>query len=264
MQWFRQVFQGQSSPPFRVAQISDCHLLKDHGLYQGIDSTESLIAVLETLAKSHWDLVVVSGDISQDHTPESYQVLAQLMAQYLPDTPIARLPGNHDELESLSAWLSDAPFCTSNHFCFGDWHILQLNSKGPTPAGLIVDEHFKAIHHCLEQIAPAHHIGVFVHHHPLAMQAYIDKHILTNGQALLACLARHPGVKFLAHGHVHQAQQLGYFGSGGEFAVLAAPSTSMQFARHSMVRANEDLGPGFRQFELQPQGQFDSSVVWIR
>lgn len=264
MNWFESSKQIPSKDCLRIAQISDLHLLVGGEKFHGIDSTAYLCSVLKALTKQQWDLIVVTGDITQDHTEASYQLLSQLCKEYLPNTPIARIPGNHDEIDSIAQWLSEPPFISCNHVILGDWHLLLLNSKGPEPSGLISTEHFDAIERVLSSINTGHCVGLFVHHHPLPMNAYIDKHILVNGLELLQQVAKHEQVRFLAHGHVHQQQALSYARQNNEdIAVLATPSTSMQFVAGSMERGNDDLGPAYRVFELDRQGRFTTDVVWL-
>lgn len=264
MAWFTDKKPFDKPGPLKLAQISDCHLSCDGGLFHGIDAEASLRRVLQRLSQTPFDCVFVTGDISQDHTDASYQLLGRLCEQYLPNTCVARLPGNHDELACIDLWLSQSPMTKANHFTWQNWHILQLNSKGPTPSGWICEQHFSQIYRCLADIPDDHHVGVFCHHHPVPIGAYIDKHILTNGERLLACLTEHPQVKFLAHGHVHQQDEKVIQGpQGNEIKLLATPSTSMQFAAGSKVRANDDLGPAYRTFELSTSGQWQSEVIWL-
>lgn len=265
MGWFTQQHRLEAAGHLRVAQITDCHLRSDDLGYEGIDSTDSLVQVLQHMATEQFDCVFITGDISQDHTDASYQLLAQLCRQYLPDTFVARLPGNHDEPECLDKWMSEPPFVPVNHFYWHDWHILQLNSKGPTPAGWISEQHFAELGDILAGVASNHHVAVFTHHHPLPMGAYIDKHILQNGEQLMRVLGGFAQVKFVAHGHVHQEAQGQYATqSGHHIHMYATPSTSMQFAARSLKRANDEaLGPGYRIFELFSGGGVSSEVVWL-
>jgi len=271
--WFAQPLKISASPnsTFNVAQITDCHLMIDNELYEGVNSLKHLHLVLQSIAARTWDLVVVTGDITQDHTLESYRLLSDACAQYLPDTPVSWLPGNHDDLEQLNQVFDSPPMVANKHIIIDfnqpqsnkRWHLLLLNSKGPTPSGLITDEHIKELEQTLLAIGKDEMVGLFCHHHPLPVNGYIDKHILTNGKQLIDLLAQFPQVRSLAHGHVHQQVDNFITSSSGGFHLWATPATSIQFKPNSRLKGNDDKGPAFRQFQFRPDGQVDSSVVWL-
>lgn len=257
--------QGHKAPPFRLVQITDCHLLSTDDGYHGIDSTAYLRQVLSHLSTMSLDCVVVTGDITQDHTDGSYQILRDLCRVYLSDTPVAWLPGNHDELDCLYNHYNQPPFISEKHLQLGDWHILLLNSKGPTPAGVVTDTHLAELKTVLEQLEPEQPVAVFCHHHLLAMNGYIDKHIMSNGQDLLALLKDYGEVKCISHGHVHQAKEtLIKRAEHDDIRLWATPATSMQFAVNNNDGGIDDKGPAFRYFELGNDGQVLSEVVWLK
>ncbi len=71
----------------RLLQITDTHLFASaEGRLLAVRTAESLAAVLERVqANDHpFDLILATGDLSQDHSPESYQRFASMMA------PLAR------------------------------------------------------------------------------------------------------------------------------------------------------------------------------
>jgi Icc protein len=250
--------------PVRIAQITDCHLLSENGTYHHLDTRVSLQRVIKVLAEQHWDAVMVTGDITQDHTSASYQILADFCQQYLANVPVAWLPGNHDELDCLNRWLSQPPFVGAKHLKLGRWHVLMLNSKGPTPAGVITQEHLIEIKQLLDNVTKDEPVAVFCHHHLLPVNGFIDRDILTNGESLLNLIKSYRQVKWLAHGHVHQQKQtIINRQCGGEIQLLATPSTSVQFKPNSFAKGNDDLGPGFRWFELYDNGHFTTDVTWL-
>jgi Icc protein len=262
MTWFDVKSLTAKQPVVKIAQITDCHLLINNGTYLGVDSTAYLQRVMLKLSESHWDCVVVTGDITQDHTLASYNILAEFCHQYLSNTTVAWLPGNHDEINQLKQTLSQPPMTVAKHLKFGHWHVLLLNTKGPTPEGVVNSTHMAEIEVQLAQIPQDESVLVFCHHHPLPVNGYIDRHILTNGPELLAVLKRFSQVKCIAHGHVHQQRETVLGRDIGEPIFLwATPSTSMQFVVNSFAKGNNDSGPAFRQFELSPDGQVISHVI---
>lgn len=267
MNWFQEkrlADQPAQGRCFRLAQLTDCHLFADGALWHGIDSSAYLTRVLAHLSRQHWDCVVVTGDISQDHSAASYRKLQTLCQHYLSTTPVAWLPGNHDELAQLQAYCQQPPFITQKQLHLGNWQLLLLNSKGPTPAGLMTASDLAQLRHILQQLPPQHNVAVFCHHHVLPVGGYIDKHIMHNGEALLALLAEFGQVKCISHGHVHQQKETLIPRPQDEALRLwATPSTSIGFTADNEKCGVDDCGPGFRCFELWPDGRVHSEVVWL-
>lgn len=279
MSWFQyKELNAAKDKTFRIIQITDCHLFR-HGsgdTYHGVDSEAYLTRVLKHLSEQFahgktLDCVVVTGDITQDHSRESYLVLRDLCQQYLADTTIAWLPGNHDELDMLSGCFAEPPFITAKQLQLGHWQLVLLNTKGPTPAGWLAPDHLAEIELTMGQLDDSTHVAVFCHHHLLPVGGYIDKHIASNGEQLLGLLRGFNAVKCISHGHVHQEKETvfkrcssGLASSGlSDLCLWATPSTSMQFLVNNMTGGNDDRGPGYRYFELHPSGQVDSKVTFL-
>jgi Icc protein len=264
MGWFtvRTDIPQLKAKPLKIAQITDCHLLINGGTYEGVDTKARLQSVMVKLTEQDWDCVVVTGDVTQDHTPGSYEILADYCRSYLKDTIVAWLPGNHDEIDCLNRHCSKPPFTRAKHLKLGHWHVLMLNTKGPTPSGKVSAEHFDEITQLLNSIKPDEPVLVFCHHHLLPVNGYIDKHITSNGESLLNLLKAYEQVKCIAHGHVHQQRHTLLARAYDDIHLFATPATSVQFAVNSMVRGNDDnLGPAFRYFELGAGAQVLSDVV---
>ncbi|MEG4235629.1 metallophosphoesterase [Microcoleus sp. Pol11C3] len=69
--------------PLLVAQITDTHLFAEIDReWQGLSTARTLQAVLDRLQQIQPppDLLLLTGDLSQDETPESYQRLVSLIA----------------------------------------------------------------------------------------------------------------------------------------------------------------------------------------
>ena len=81
-----------------LVQLSDSHLFAEtDGTLLGMNTRESLQKVIELVLEQQpqIDLILATGDISQDGTLESYQQFRQLSAQIA--APARWIPGNHDE-----------------------------------------------------------------------------------------------------------------------------------------------------------------------
>ncbi|MWV59073.1 metallophosphoesterase [Rathayibacter sp. VKM Ac-2754] len=94
--------------PLRVLHLSDTHLLGDPSARYDrvIDTRESLAAVLRAhSAVPDLDAVIVSGDLSDDGSPESYAALRAMLSDWCADreaTLILAL-GNHDVREGFGS-----------------------------------------------------------------------------------------------------------------------------------------------------------------
>ena len=72
------IMKSKQGDAISVLQLTDTHLFADeHGTLLGIKTSESFKAVIESVVNlgMHFDFIMVSGDISQDYSPESYQRL---------------------------------------------------------------------------------------------------------------------------------------------------------------------------------------------
>ena len=77
-----------------------------------------------------------------------------------------------------------------------------------------------------------------------------------NGADLLSAAARHPSIRGIVCGHVHQA----FRARRNDCIWLATPSTCIQFLPGSDGFALDQLTPGYRWFELYPDGRIDTDI----
>jgi len=192
-------------PQYRLAQITDCHLLAGADqFYQQVQPARHLAARVAMLQTEQPDAVLLTGDMTQDHSAASYQLLAQLLSG-LP-CPVFCLPGNHDDSAELNHLCQQLPFRPERSLVLANWQLLLLNSKGETPAGVFppAEQRWLA-EQCQHSVADA--IWLFCHHHPLALNSFIDKHGQQDEARLWQTIAAEPRITGVAHGHAHHAYQ---------------------------------------------------------
>jgi Icc protein len=98
---------------------------------------------------------------------------------------------------------------------------------------------------------------IFVHHHPLPIGCrWLDHIALDNGDELLERVRRHPQIRGVVWGHIHQAWE----GRLRQARLLGTPSTCIQFAPGTEKFALALEPPGWRQLTLHPDGTFSSTV----
>ena len=102
---------------------------------------------------------------------------------------------------------------------------------------------------------------VCLHHPPLPVgSAWLDAVGLLNGPDVLAVIDRHPSVRAVLGGHVHQA----FEGLHRDVRVLTTPSTCAQFTPGTERCVMDLRPPGYRWLELCPDGTLRTEVRWLQ
>lgn len=261
MAWFDEVYEFDKSS-LRIAHITDCHLFaKQSECYFGVNTATNFSRCLVDIAKQQVDAIIFGGDLTQDHSFDSYLVFAELIAKANLNCPVFWLPGNHDEIDYLNK-MSGGQINTAKRLKFKGAQLLLINSKGPTPAGWVAQEHLDEIVTTL--VSHTQPTLVFCHHNPLPIDGYLDKHMLENGPQLLNILVNSGQVKALFHGHVHHQYHFDYRG----LAIYATPASSIQFTKYTPQWQQSDLGPSYRLINLSVQSantqyNITTDVVWL-
>lgn len=243
----------------RLLQFTDLHLTATAGLrIMDTDTADSLARVLAHARDRHWPpaALLLTGDLVHD-APAAYAALAELLDKLA--VPVLCLAGNHDERLALQSACTGPQRQVEGVLRCGNWQVIGLNSAVP---GAVHGELGAAQLAWLDQhllATPDVFTLLAVHHHPLPIGSrWLDAIGLRDGPALLALLARHPQVRALTWGHVHQefdAQQQ-------QLRLLGTPSTCAQFLPASDNYALDPAAaPGYRWFALHPDGTFDTSVA---
>ncbi|TQF69644.1 metallophosphoesterase [Pseudoalteromonas luteoviolacea] len=252
MAWFEKKYEFNQAQ-LKLAHITDTHLFADrNGEYFGVNTAKHYSSVLTELAMQDIDAVIFGGDLTQDHSFESYELFAQLLVESSLDCPVFWVPGNHDDIELLSK-ISVGQIQSAKRLTFELGQVLLINSKGPTPAGWVEKTHLQEI----EQFADVVSIA-FCHHNPLPINGYLDKHMLENGPQLLNSLVNTEHVLHLFHGHVHHEYDFTF----RTLKVNATPATSIQFTRDTEQWQQENLGAAYRLVSWTRQG-IRTEVKWL-
>lgn len=228
----------------------------------GIDTAVTLDKVVKAVVatgKSH-DAVVVTGDLSQDESKESYIRLAEILAPL--GKPIYCLPGNHDQGDNMKAGIlqADGTISECRSLLLGTWQVILLNTaERQRVDGHLSDAELSLLDNKLAKF-PKHNHLVAMHHQPLPVgSAWMDRICLDNPDSLMAILARHTKVRAVIYGHVHQKFESEQ--NGTKF--LSAPSTCVQFKPQSDYFAVDTAMPGFRWLKLNDDGNMETGVERI-
>lgn len=232
------VLQLSAKPQYQIVQLSDCHLLADidaqyHGVKPGRYLQQAVQSIIEQ--PNPPDAIILSGDLSQDHSSESYQLLARLLAPV--SCPVLVLPGNHDDYQQLHWLTQQPPLHAASSLRLASWQLLLLDTKGETPAGYFGPERRQQL---AERFAAseAGHFWLFSHHHPLPLGSTIDKHGWQDAEPFWQLLAEEPRVQGLAHGHCHHA----YAKTHQQIQLVGCPASSVQFCQQDAWQTL-DQGP---------------------
>lgn len=246
---------GRTGAPILLVQLTDTHLMAapDSVMCQ-VNTDASLRAVLELVrANGHRpDLLLATGDLSQDGSPRAYRRLRDILEQT--DWPVRCLPGNHDDPQALRHALG---LWTQPVTDIGAWRIILLDSTVPgSDAGHIDEAQFDLLERAAA-LAGERHVLVALHHNPVQMDSkWQDDMMVDNAQALFQQLAALPRARVLLWGHVHQA----FDRRRHHLRMLATPSTCFQFAIRGGQHELDDAPPGYRWLKLYRDGSLATGV----
>ena len=215
-----------------IAQISDCHIRdQDTAFGRLVDSTETLIRVVDHLVALDPapDVVMATGDLTDDGTPSQYAKLRDVLA------PIADrlvpLPGNHDEGPAFRLAFADLlPHDLPAGHCSYVVDGFEVRLVGLDTA--LVGRHdgrFDSEREAwLDDVLasdPDRPTAVFTHFPPFDTGLrFMDQAGLIGADRLRATIEHHPQVRLLACGHLHRPIQT----SIGAALATTCPSTGNQ------------------------------------
>jgi Icc protein len=248
------------SAPIRLLQLTDLHLFGSaERTLRGTPCLPAAEAVLQHATRRHapWDGLLLTGDIVNDD-PAGYAHVRRLLGTS--PAPVHCLPGNHDLPAVMQAELADPPFSYCGSGRFGAWLVVMLDSSVPgDAAGALSATELARLDRTLAQASDAHAL-VCLHHHPVASDSrWLDSVGLRNPQALFQVLDRHPHVRAVVWGHVHQA----FDGTRRGVRLLGTPSTGVQFKPRADDFATDDLPPGYRWLDLHADGRLQTGIEWV-
>jgi 3',5'-cyclic-AMP phosphodiesterase len=244
----------------RLTHLTDPHLYGGEGeLLRGIATLPSLEATLAHAQQRDWppDAVLVTGDLVQDD-PAGYAHFRRVFGSLR--LPVLCLPGNHDEPEAMRRELTGAPFVVGGAVDLGLWRIVLLDSTVPgSAAGRLSADSLADLQSALAGAAQRHAL-VCLHHHPVPMGSrWLDRVGLQNAAEFFEVIDRHPNVRGIVWGHVHQS----YDALRNGVRLLATPSTCAQFLPRSEQFAIDPRSPAYRTLELEADGSIRTDLVWV-
>lgn len=246
-----------SHSPLLVAQITDTHLLANpEDSYKGFPTVKSFQAILARIQQltPQPDVILLTGDLAQDDTPEAYQNLYQGLSPL--GIPCYWIPGNHDQFW-VPEILNQSPISDLKSFQLGGWQFILLDSSVPGCVwGEINAENLALLETQLQQ-NPSLPTLIALHHPPISIDCpSMDRIGLQNSEILLELVDKYLQIRLVIFGHIHQEfdqerNGVYYFGT---------PSTCSQFLPKASEFIFDDRPPGFRLFYLYPDGTWTTQV----
>jgi len=257
--------QASMQQPIRILQLTDLHLLKDQTSAMpsiNIKPYDSLQQVMRLVDESNQkqtpSLMVLTGDISQDHTEKSHQLAKQFFTN-LPH-PIIATMGNHDAPSIFTKFFNDPRDSANKIIHLGNWVILLVNSNWPEHVGGKLSEDELSFLNNALAAERNKHVIIFMHHHVLPVgSAWIDTIGVSNATDFLNIIDRYTNIKAIICGHVHQETS----SERNKVKYFTTPATSWQFLTKSPEYKLDSLMPGFRWLDLYEDGSLSTEVVRI-
>jgi len=243
--------------PLKVLQVSDTHVSADpEAGYRGQNADRNLQALVPAMRDWAPDLVLLTGDISEDASPAAYARVAEMLAPI--GAALLALPGNHDD-----------PAFMQNTFPLGPWNGPFLRQAGPwllvlmdstvrgSISGSFSPDDLARFEECLRS-SSAKHALVALHHQPVAVNApWIDRYALECPDRFLQHVDRDPRVKCITWGHVHhdfRAERKGV-------TLLGAPSAAANSLPETPRFTLDPAGPACRWLELYADGCVENGLL---
>jgi 3',5'-cyclic AMP phosphodiesterase CpdA len=192
----------------KIIQISDPHLMTPGGLLYGSDPLARLEACLADIGTNHADaeLVVISGDLTNDGERAAYAALRETLAGLVP--PCRLMLGNHDDrmlfVEMFPEAVAENGFVQSVvDRSEGRLVLLDTLDSGHVE-GRLCEARLRWLGERLEE-ARDRPVFLFMHHPPFRIHIpELDRVMLTDANALHDVLLRYGNVRHIFAGHVHR------------------------------------------------------------
>ena len=197
----------------RFLHLTDLHAVPPGTKASGVLDTNAILrAGIDRLiarrdALGPLDAVLVTGDVSDDGSAESYAIARSELDRF--DLPLLVVPGNHDRREALRAAFSDLPDMPADGLIdwaveFGDTLVVGLDTliEGQG-GGSLRPQSLDFLEQAIETLGDRN-LLIALHHPPMTTGIrFMDAIALQNTAELSAVLRAAPASTQLIAGHVH-------------------------------------------------------------
>ncbi len=234
-----------------MIQITDLHITKDiDNIKNNCKPYQTLSETLKHIERHHTNVkdIVITGDLSNDYTKESYMIIKYLLKKYHYTYYI--LPGNHDKLKYIKAICDDQISTNSINLSLFKTLVHNFDTHVPGKThGHLKKMQINELNKKLQSYKEINKVIIFTHHPIMEIGSkWIDSHISENSEELIQLMLSHTDKEFkIFSGHVHQ--ECNFKKNNIEF--FTTPSTCYQFKYLSETFALEsNLSYGYRVITL--------------
>ncbi len=250
-----------------ILQITDIHFREQvEGAIYGVETQILFEKTLDQIRKEladgnrKIDVLLATGDISQDGSVASYQRFHQFLNTL--NAPCYFLQGNHDYVQPMLDEFGEqrvAPCIVSEEDTKSSpWKIVLINSSVEDQVGgHFGDEQLAYLETTLNTYGNSPVLLCF-HHHPMPINCeWLDQQVIDDADKLFEILDRFSNVKLCIYGHVHQDRLTERKG----IPFYATPSTCAQFKPEMSEFALDEKAPAYRWIRCYDDGHFETDVV---
>lgn len=264
-------FNAMSQANFiNILQITDIHFREEvEGTIYGVETQalfeKTLAQIKGELAQSgaRIDLLLTTGDISQDGSAESYRRFHEFIKPL--GVPSYFLQGNHDYHRPMVEEFGErvvAPCRVApTHLKGSPWNIIMLNSSIEDQVGGRFGSEQLAYLQTRLAAAPNTPTLLCFHHHPFSIDCdWLDQQMVEDADAFFDIVRPHKNVKLAIYGHVHQDRETHV----DHVPYFATPSTCAQFKPEQKDFELDDEAPAYRWIRLYDDGHFETEVQRLK
>ena len=254
-----------------IAQITDLHVgARGETFFGGYEPAGAVAGVVARLnaTEPRPDLVLFTGDLTENPTPEAYAEARGLLAPL--EIPMVAVPGNHDDrrllretLGSLGARVGEGEFLQLD-FEAGPVRMIGLDTveDALAPGGQLCEARLDWVAARLVE-ARERPTVMFMHHQPFATGiGGMDRIGCGNGERLAEIVGRNPQVRRVLCGHVHRAVEADWAGTVATICPAVAWELKLDLRQEAEGR-HQRSAPGFQLHRIDGEGRFTSHTVFI-
>jgi Icc protein len=244
----------------KILQLSDTHLFSNSerdifGVKSNITFNSVIAHATQDIKAS--DLILLTGDLSQDETAASYEKIADTLSVF--NKPIYWIPGNHDSLPTMNAVFKKySTFYQERKLDIGTWSFIFLNTKlENNDAGYLSDDEIKALEYEISHIPFEQNIVIVMHHHPVQVNTpLIDKVMLKNHEVFWNIINKQ-NVKLIICGHVHGDYKL----FEKDIFIESSPATCFQLEKGATeLSISKEIG--YKIYDFSKTGYTSQAKIW--
>lgn len=200
--------EEKGNASIRMALLSDIHIAADpNDSYRGFYPTQNLRRVLEDVSASHFDTMLVNGDLARlEGRPADYSAIANHLEPVIEKLPLLITLGNHDDRKNARNGITDFRGAVQPvekklvmTFDTGALNLVLLDSLLATniAAGQLGHSQREWLKHELDSLSKPS--VIFVHHNLDPN----DDNALVDAKALLDMVQPATSIKAIIFGHTH-------------------------------------------------------------